>query len=68
MVGKVKHSFFDLVQPKSKYFEPLDIGICAAERDPHPRLFLASAHCPSGRCQCRCPGKPVRVCAVPRAL
>ena len=36
-----------------------------AERGPHPRLFLASAHRPSGRRQCRCPGKPVRVCALP---
>jgi hypothetical protein len=42
---------------------PVDIGICAAELGPHPRLFLASAHCPSGRRQCRFPGKPVRVCA-----
>ena len=37
-------------------------------RGPHPRLLLASAHCPSGRRQCRCPGKPVCECALPRAL
>jgi hypothetical protein len=78
MVGHLKHSFFGLSQPKSKRFTPPwgpeifacgnlneHIRICAAER---PSLFLASAHCPSGRRQCRCPGKPVRECAVPRAL
>jgi hypothetical protein len=52
----------------NEHASPVDIGICAAERGPHPRLLLASAHCPSGRRQCRCPGKPVRECAVPRAL
>ena len=47
---------------------------CAAERQAEgvasggSALFLASAHCPSGRRQCRCPGKSVRECAVPRAL
>ena len=77
-VGYTKNSLFCLSQPKSKRFTPPwgpeifaggnlneHIRICAAER---PSLFLASAHCPSGRRQCRCPGKPVRECAVPRAL